>query len=140
MNNQIINNGEIKDNYIKELTEVEGKILVEFNINGWKEKDTGYTVVDKIYDLNSILTEDDILEVKRDGYTFEGWYTDSEFTNELNLEEELKENIVLYAKWNKIPEVAVPDTHLGFNIFSVLIGTLLIFIGSLTIYVKFNCN
>ena len=33
----------------------------------------------------------------------------------MNKSHELKENIVIYAKWEKIPEVKVPDTYLSVN-------------------------
>ena len=39
----------------------------------------------------------------KSGYTFEGWYTDLEFTNKVDvIETDTKENITLYAQWKAI--------------------------------------
>ena len=139
-NTQIINNGEITGNYKKELSDVEGKVKVSFNINEGKEKDTGYTNVDILYDLNYKLSEDDVLDVERYGYTFEGWYLDSEFTKKFDTEIELIENITIYAKWEKIPEIPVPDTYLGINSVIIVIGVLLTIVGTVIMYVIINKN
>lgn len=139
-NTQIINNGEIIGNYKKELSDVEGKVKVSFNINEGKEKDTGYTNVDILYDLNYKLSEDDVLDVERYGYTFEGWYLDSEFTKKFDTEIELIENITIYAKWEKIPEIPVPDTYLGINSVIIVIGVLLTIVGTVIMYVIINKN
>lgn len=133
LNTQITNNGNITDSYVKELTIEENQILVEFDINNGKEKDTGYTVVDKVYDLNYKFTEEDIIEVEREGYNFLGWYIDSEFNQKLSSEIELTENMVIYAKWEKIPEVDVPDTYLGIDKIVAMFGVILILFGSIVI-------
>lgn len=139
-NTQIINNGDITDNYKKELSDVEGKVIVEFNINDGKEKETGYTLVDKVYDLNYKFSEEDLLDVERNGYTFEGWYLDSEFTNKFDVDIELNENIAIYAKWEKIPEIPIPDTYLGINNVVIVIGVLLTIVGTVIMYVTINKN
>lgn len=134
LNTQIINNGIISGNYIKEITNVEGKIKVRFDIKDGKEKETGYSIVDKLYDLNYKFTEDDIIEVERNGYIFEGWFTDLEYTNKFEPGKELTENLTLYAKWKEIPVIAVPDTYLGMNVINIIFGAVLILFGSIMIY------
>ena len=138
LNTQIDNKGTITKDYIKELSDVEGKVIVEFDLDDGKEKGTGYTVLDKIYDLNYKFTLDDILEVEKEGYNFIGWFTDSEYKNKLEDEIELKENIVIYAKWEKIPEVKVPDTYLSVNKILIILGSIFVILGSILIYLIIN--
>ena len=138
LNTQIDNKGTITKDYIKELSDVEGKVIVEFDLDDGKEKETGYTVLDKIYDLNYKFTLDDILEVEKEGYNFIGWFTDSEYKNKLEDEIELKENIVIYAKWEKIPEVKVPDTYLSVNKILIILGSIFVILGGILIYLIIN--
>ena len=138
LNTQIDNKGTITKDYIKELSEVEGKVIVEFDLDDGKEKETGYTILDKIYDLNYKFTLDDILEVEKEGYNFIGWFTDSEYKNKLEDEIELKENIVIYAKWEKIPEVKVPDTYLSVNKILIILGSIFVILGGILIYLIIN--
>lgn len=78
------------------------------------------------------------MAVERIGYTFEGWYLDSEFNNKFDVDIELNENIVIYAKWEKIPEIPVPDTYLGINNVVIVIGILLTIVGSVIVYITVN--
>ena len=41
---------------------------------------------------------------KKDGYKFAGWYTDADCTQRFSFNTEATDNIVLYAKWEKIEE------------------------------------
>ena len=41
--------------------------------------------------------------ISRDGYTFEGWYTDSSFSTQFTDDTAVTESITLYAKWIQIP-------------------------------------
>ena len=41
-------------------------------------------------------------ELSREGYKFLGWYLDSEFTQEYNLEKMPKHDVEVYAKWEAI--------------------------------------
>ena len=44
----------------------------------------------------------------KEGYTFEGWYTDNTYTVKWDFNKDLvKKNMTLYAKWSKIPEYKV---------------------------------
>lgn len=43
----------------------------------------------------------------RNGYTFEGWYTDSELTHEYNFSTPVTADLVLYAKWDKVVKYTV---------------------------------
>ncbi|WP_099950243.1 InlB B-repeat-containing protein [Ezakiella peruensis] len=38
----------------------------------------------------------------REGFEFDGWYTDSEFKKEFDFSSPIKSNLTLYARWNKI--------------------------------------
>ena len=38
----------------------------------------------------------------QDGYLFDGWYTDGEFTSEYDFDTKVTKNITLYAKWTEI--------------------------------------
>ncbi len=40
----------------------------------------------------------------KEGFTFEGWYTDAELTKPYDFNSKVTENITLYAKWTKIDE------------------------------------
>ena len=42
---------------------------------------------------------------KVDGYTFNGWYTTEEYTDEFNFEEEITDDVTIYAKLDKNEEV-----------------------------------
>lgn len=138
LDTQITNNGVVTGKYVKELSNVEGKIIIRFDLNDGKEKDTGYTVIDNVYDLNYKLLDEDIPVVERDGYTFEGWFTDSEFTKKLDLNTEYSENVVIYAKWVKIPEVEVPDTSLSISTIVMTLSIILMFTGSMVMYMTIN--
>lgn len=138
LDTEIDNNGDITDNYIKELSDVEGKVIVKFDVNEGKEKDNGYTYTSKLYDLNYEFSKEDLLEVEKNGYTFEGWFLDEEFTNEFDTNIILTDNITIYAKWEKIPEIAVPDTSLSVNKIILFVGISLIIFGVIVMYVVIN--
>ena len=49
------------------------------------------------------IDEDDTVPVitpTRDGFTFDGWYTDSELTKKYDFTTQVKDDFTLYAKWN----------------------------------------
>ena len=49
-----------------------------------------------------------------EGYTFGGWYTDKDCENAYDFSTAVTANITLYAKWEKLPEIVIPDeTPLG---------------------------
>lgn len=41
----------------------------------------------------------EVLNLEKDGYTFAGFYTDEEFTNEFSFNDEVNGDITIYAKW-----------------------------------------
>ena len=47
----------------------------------------------------------------KDGYLFDGWYTDGEFTSEYDFDTKVTKNITLYAKWTEIEKE--PDNRLS---------------------------
>ena len=50
----------------------------------------------------------------REGYTFEGWYTDQRFTNKYDFVTLVTEDITLYAKWEKTgPDITVTKELTG---------------------------
>ena len=76
--------------------------VVTFDFNGGHQKDNvdinkAYFSVGKDTLINKI---DDPI---RNGYTFEGWYTDTNFTTEWDFENDSvkEDDITLYAKWTK---------------------------------------
>ena len=44
---------------------------------------------------------DEELQTTRDGYEFEGWYTDKTFSNKISFPYEVTEDLTLYAKWTQ---------------------------------------
>jgi uncharacterized repeat protein (TIGR02543 family) len=48
----------------------------------------------------------ELKEPTKNSYIFKGWYTDSEYTNQVTNTNELTDDLVLYAKWeNSIHEL-----------------------------------
>ncbi|MCH3954585.1 MAG: InlB B-repeat-containing protein [Eubacterium sp.] len=45
----------------------------------------------------------------RDGYTFDGWYSDAELTKSYDFSTPVKNNVELYAKWTKKNETVNPE-------------------------------
>lgn len=66
---------------------------VKFDTNG------GNTIASKTVTRNTKVDEPAV--PVRDGYTFEGWYTDSELTAAYDFESKVTKSITLYAKWKK---------------------------------------
>ncbi|MDE7161542.1 MAG: InlB B-repeat-containing protein, partial [Anaeroplasmataceae bacterium] len=53
-------------------------------------------------DIQNVLSiPEDLPELEEDGYTFEGWYFDEEYTQAVEGKEALTKDITLYAKWTK---------------------------------------
>lgn len=47
---------------------------------------------------------------ERKGYTFDGWYTDKNFTNQIKtIKASTKQNITVYAKWTKVTKPSKPN-------------------------------
>lgn len=46
---------------------------------------------------------------KKDGYTFAGWYTDEELTEAYDFDQEVTEDMYLYAKWTKKEDTTNPS-------------------------------
>ena len=44
---------------------------------------------------------EEIASPTKTGYVFDGWYTDNELTNKFNFDNEITNNMTLYAKWTK---------------------------------------
>ena len=45
-----------------------------------------------------------------DGYTFDGWYSDSSFNNPYDFNKPVTENLYIYAKWTEIQEPTLPSS------------------------------
>lgn len=67
---------------------------VTFDTNGGSEITQKYAV------YGDSVTEPDI--PKKSGYTFGGWYLDSDFYTEYDFGEAITDNIVLYARWELV--------------------------------------
>ena len=74
--------------------EEEYKVTFDYN--------DGKTTTIKDVEKNKKVTK---IEVKRDDYTFQGWYTEKECINTFNFDTEITGNITLYAKWEKVVPV-----------------------------------
>lgn len=70
------------------------KYTVKFETNG------GTTISNLSVDKNKTVTEP--VAPTRDGYTFEGWYTDSGLTIEYDFNLKVTKNFTLYAKWTEV--------------------------------------
>ena len=76
------------------LSSCKGKFEVSFDTLGGITIDTASIEQGKEYELPT--------DVKREGYSFEGWYTNSSFTGEKVTKITVNESVTLYAKWVKI--------------------------------------
>jgi uncharacterized repeat protein (TIGR02543 family) len=72
----------------------ESGITISFETNGGSE------IADIKLTLDLDLTE--LEEPTRLGYIFSGWYTDSDLTNSFDSEEDVIDNITLYAMWTPV--------------------------------------
>ena len=92
-----------------ELTSLAKLYPVTFELNGGSlgENTTTYTVTYNKYQ------KIDLLEPSKPGFVFDGWYTDENYDDPVNLDENGKfsitEGITLYAKWQ---EVSIPSITL----------------------------
>ena len=66
---------------------------VKFDTNG------GSTITSKTVTRNSAVTEP--TAPTKEGYTFNGWYTNEELTTAYDFDSKVTKNITLYAKWEK---------------------------------------
>ena len=69
------------------------KYTVTFDTNG------GSTVDKMTIEENSSITEP--TAPTKEGYTFDGWYTDKELSSKYDFAKKVSGNITLYAKWNE---------------------------------------
>ena len=54
---------------------------------------------------------------KRKGYTFEGWYTEKNFTNPIKtIKADTKQDITVYAKWTKVKKLSKPTIKSAVNV------------------------
>lgn len=70
------------------------KYSIKFETNG------GTEIEDKYYNENTSIKVSDFV-TERDGYRFDGWYTDSELTTPVGETLIMDSDKVLYAKWTK---------------------------------------
>ena len=52
--------------------------------------------------VERVLSE--LPQVTKSGYKLAGWYTDSNYKNEFDINKSIDSNLVLYAKWEKLTE------------------------------------
>ncbi len=72
------------------------------------ETDGGNTI--EAEKTNGKITEPEAPE--KEGYTFEGWYTDKELTNKFDFDKAVSGNITLYAKWTEKAEENIADKQI----------------------------
>ena len=70
------------------------KPVVKFVVNG------GSNVEDQILAYKGTIQEP--IDPTKDGYLFSGWYLDKELTLSYDFREQVKSDVILYARWDKI--------------------------------------
>lgn len=70
---------------------------VTFDANGGTIN--GESTYDLVIDSGNTIDENDIPEAAYFGHTFDGWYYDDELTDPFDIEDEITDDITLYAKW-----------------------------------------
>ncbi len=86
------------------------RYTVKFETNG------GSTVKSVTVNKNAVVTEP--TAPTKDGYIFEGWYTDKDLTTVYDFTAKVTKSFTLYAKWTEIekdPETEEPDTSMVFT-------------------------
>ena len=63
-------------------------------------------------------------ETTKDGYEFEGWYTDKTFSNKISFPYEVTENQTLYAKWEKNKYTVRFDTDGGTYVSDMIVSVI----------------
>ena len=63
-------------------------------------------------------------ETTRDGYEFEGWYTDKTFSNKISFPYEVTEDQTLYAKWEKNKYTVHFDTDGGTYVSDMIVSVI----------------
>ncbi|MBR5517990.1 MAG: S-layer homology domain-containing protein, partial [Clostridia bacterium] len=74
---------------------VVNKYTVKFDTNG------GSTIKSVTVEKNETVEEP--AAPAKEGFNFEGWYTDKAFTNAYDFATKVTKNITLYAKWTEVP-------------------------------------
>ncbi len=75
------------------------------------DTDGGSTVKSATVNRNSKVAEPD--EPAKDGYVFDGWYTDKELTEKYDFENKITKSFTLYAKWTEIEKEPDEDENTG---------------------------
>ena len=63
-------------------------------------------------------------ETTKDGYEFEGWYTDKTFSNKISFPYEVTEDLTLYAKWEKNKYTVRFDTDGGTYVSDMIVSVI----------------
>ncbi|MCU0105516.1 DUF4886 domain-containing protein [Acholeplasma vituli] len=93
-------------------TPIPGKFLVVF------DSDFGTPYEPVLVTAGSVLTEPET--PVKEGYIFDGWYTDLSYTTEWDFTDVVNNNLTLYAKWNLIKPVVTFDTEGGSEVDSIV--------------------
>jgi len=108
--------GETKDETIPKKTSYGGggsgavTYTITYQTNG------GTEIKKSSVNKNAVLAKPDA--PVKEGYTFEGWYTDKELTKAYDFSAKVTNSFTLYAKWNEIekePVVDEPDTTIVYT-------------------------
>ncbi len=75
------------------------------------ETDGGGTISAKVVSRNAVL--DEPTEPVKDGFTFDGWYTDKELTEKYDFSEKVTKSFTLYAKWTENQEEPDENDNTG---------------------------
>lgn len=108
-------------------------IEIEYTISF--EENDGSEVTDITGTKDTVVTKP--TDPTREGYIFKGWFIDEDLTNEYEFSTMPEENIILYAKWEKISDDNEKNP-LGLYITIGSIASLLIVSGGIYLFKKFH--
>ena len=100
------------------MMELHSKWIVNVTIDG----------VSKTFNEGSKVS--DIVKPTKDGYTFDGWYSDEGFASEVTEDTILTDGMVLFSKFVKIEEKKDPfNWGIFFSIFVLVMGVVAMIVG-----------
>jgi uncharacterized repeat protein (TIGR02543 family) len=95
---------EYAEEYGNKFVALDSKKIVTIDTNGGSDMET--------LNLEAGRTVGELDEPIKTDYTFDGWYSDEELTNEFDPETPINEDTTIYAKWKKTLPVGAPKTEM----------------------------
>ncbi|MGN0532237.1 MAG: leucine-rich repeat protein [Eubacterium sp.] len=85
--------------YTSDLWDIETKYIITLDSN-FSDENNSFKK-EFVYYAEGETLDERCMPFLRPGYDFVGWYTDKECTKEYDVQKEIKNNFILYAKWEK---------------------------------------